>query len=279
MKKYKPTTPSRRGMSGINYRDVLTVAKPEKFLTRALRKKSGRSGGMISVRHRGGGAKRRYRMVDFAHQDFDRPARVETIEYDPNRTTFIARILYKNGKRAYVLAPRDLKVGDEIVSSAKRVPLKPGNRMPLKLIPSGTPIHNIELNPGQGGKLVRSAGGAAHPMAQEGKFVHVQLPSSEIRRIHEDALASIGELSNPEKAMITKGKAGRNRWRGIRPTVRGSAMNPVDHPLGGGEGRAPAGLRRPKNLWGKIIRGVKTRKRHKPSNVFVVSPRKKKPRK
>lgn len=265
-------------MSGINYREFLTVAKPEKSLTRPLKRKGGRSQGTISVRHRGGGAKRRYRMVDPAHQNFDRPGRVETIEYDPNRTAFIARVLYQNGRRTYILAPRGLKAGDEIVSSSKSSTLKLGNRMPLKLIPPGTRVHNVELNPGQGGKLARSAGGSAQVMAREGGFVHLQLPSSEIRRVPEDALASIGELSNPERGMIRKGKAGRNRWRGVRPTVRGSAMNPVDHPLGGGEGRAPAGLRRPKNLWGKVIRGVKTRKRNKPSDFFIIQRRIKKSR-
>ncbi len=265
-------------MSVVDYRGALSAAPPEKSLTGALRKKGGRSRGRISVRHRGGGAKRRYRFLDFARKDFDVNARVEAIEYDPNRTAFIAKIVYANGKRAYILAPQGLKVGDEVLSSTSSATIQAGNRMPLKFIPPGTSVHDVEINPFEGGKLARSAGGSAKVMARDAGFVHLELPSGEIRRVSENSFATIGELSNPERRMVVQGKAGRNRWRGIRPTVRGSAMNPVDHPLGGGEGRAPAGLRRPKNLWGKTIRGVKTRKRKKPSNVFIVERRKKKSR-
>jgi len=278
MKRFKPNTPGRRGMTGINYRELLSGDKPEKSLTKPIKKTGGRSRGQISVRHRGGGAKRRWRSVDFKRADFDILAKVETIEYDPSRTSFIAKILYKNGKRAYIIASQNMKVGDEVVSSQKRAPIKPGNRMPLKFLPSGTAVYNVELNPGQGGKLIRSAGSSAQVMAREAGFVHLKMPSSEVRRINENSLGTVGEISNPENRMVTIGKAGRNRWRGKRPTVRGTAMNPVDHPHGGGEGRAPVGLRRSKNLWGKGIRGVKTRKKRKPTNVFIVKKRKTKKR-
>jgi large subunit ribosomal protein L2 len=278
MKHYKPTTPSRRHMTGIEYRKFLTTSKPEKSLTVSTKSKAGRSGGRISTRHQGGRHKRRYRLITLSQDNTGLPGLVETIEYDPFRTAFIAKIKYPNGKRAYALAPQGLLVGSRVTVSDSSAPNSPGNRMPLKSIPVGASVYNIELNPGQGGKLVRSAGLSAQVMAHDSGFVHVQLPSGEIRKIQENCFASIGELSNPEHRMVTIGKAGRSRWKGVRPTVRGSAMNPVDHPLGGGEGRAPAGLRRPKNLWGKGIRGVKTRKSHKPSGVFIVRSRKKKSR-
>ena len=267
-------------MTGIEYRKVLTVSKPFKSLTKSIKKTGGRGqGGRITVRHRGGGAKRRYRLIDFIQNNLDVKARVETIEYDPSRTAFIARIVYPTGRRAYILSPQELKVGDSVVSSQKQLPINPANRLPLKDIPVGAFVHNIELNPGEGGKLARSAGTSCEVIAKDGGFVHLTLPSSEIRKISETARASIGVLSNPENRMVVVGKAGRSRWLGIRPTVRGSAMNPVDHPLGGGEGRAPRGLKRPKNLWGKGIRGVKTRRKKKPSNIFIIQRRKKKLRK
>lgn len=280
MKRYKPITPGRRGMTGINFREFLTTSKPLKKLTKAIKRTGGRgNSGRITVRHIGGGHKRRYRLVDFRRKDFDIPAKVEEIEYDPSRTAFIARIVYKNGKRSYILASQNLKVGDEVISSEGGLTLKPANRMPLKEIPVGTFIYNIELHPGQGGKISRSAGSSAQLMAKEGKYANLLLPSSEVRKILSSALASVGVLSNPENKMINIGKAGRNRWLGIRPTVRGSAMNPVDHPLGGGEGKAPAGMKRPKNKWGKGIRGVKTRNKKNTSNKFIIRKRKKKRRK
>jgi len=280
MKKYKPTSPGRRGMTGINFREFLTSSTPFKKLTAPLKKTGGRSSsGRITVRHRGGGHKRRYRLIDFKRKDFNISGRVEEIEYDPSRTAFIARVVYDNGKRAYILAPQDLKQDDKIVSGDSSAPIKPGNRMPLKAIPASTFVYNIELEPGQGGKLARSAGSSAQIMAKEDKYINLLMPSGEIRKILSTCSASVGVLSNSENRMINIGKAGRNRWRGIRPTGRGSAMNAVDHPLGGGEGKAPAGLKRPKNLWGKGIRGVKTRKKTKASTKFIIRPRKKKKRK
>lgn len=268
-------------MTGIEYRKVLSGPKePLKKLTKPLKKTGGRDRkGRISVRHKGGGHKRRYRLVDFGRKvHLDVAARVEAIEYDPSRSSFIARILYENGDRAYVLAPQNLVVGDEVRSASKRLPIRPGNRMPLKYMPVGTFVYNVELQPGKGGALARSAGVSAQVMAREGGMVNLRLPSTEVRRVPEDAAATVGSLSNAEHRMVTLGKAGRSRWKGIRPTVRGSAMNPVDHPLGGGEGRAPAGLRRPKNLWGKGVRGVKTRKKNKKSNTFILQRRKNKKR-
>lgn len=280
MKKYKPTTPARRQLTGINYREVLTTSRPLKSLTVPLKKTGGRGHqGRITVRHRGGGHARRYRLVDFQQKDFDIKARVETIEYDPSRTAFIVRLVYPNGKRAYILAPQGLKIGDTVISSQKPLAVSPGNRLPLKEVPVGTFVHNIELNPGQGGKLARSAGSACEVIAKDAGFVHLRLPSSEVRKIPEMARASVGVLSNPENRMVVIGKAGRSRWLGIRPTVRGTAMNPVDHPHGGGEGRQPRGLKRSKNLWGKGIRGVRTRQKKKPSNVFIIERRKRKLRK
>jgi len=268
-------------MTGIDYRRILSgEKKPVKKLTKPLKKTGGRGrDGRISVRHKGGGHKRRYRLVDFdRRKGEDVTARVEAVEYDPSRSAFIARIIYAHGERAYILAPQNLTVGDEVRSSATRLAVKPGNRMPLKFMPVGTFIYNIELSPGRGGSLVRSAGSSAQVMAREGGRVNVRLPSSEVRQILEDALATVGSLSNPEHRMVSIGKAGRSRWMGIRPTVRGSAMNPVDHPFGGGEGRTGAGLKRPKNLWGKGVRGVKTRKK-KESDKYIVSKRKSKKRK
>ena len=279
MKIYKPTTPGRRQMTGVDYKKDLTAKKPHKPLVKSLKKRAGRNKqGRITVRHRGGGHKRKYRMIDFKRNKFDIPAQVESIEYDPNRSAFIALITYKDGEKRYVLAPQDLKVGDEITAGEK-VPLKPGNRMPLKNMPVGTFTYNVELIPGKGGQIVRSAGVSAQVTAIEGGYVHLTLPSSEIRMILENAMASIGSLSKSEHRFVNLGKAGRSRWLGRRPAVRGVAMNPVDHPHGGGEGRSPVGqLKGPKTPWGKKAYGVKTRNKKKYSNKFIIKRRKKKKR-
>ena len=277
MKIYKPTTPGRRGMSVVEYKKVLTTDRPYKPLLRPIKKKAGRNKfGRITIRHRGGGHKRKYRIIDFKQEKINIPARVETIEYDPNRSAFIALVVYQDGEKRYVLAPQDLKVGDEIIA-AERVSLKPGNRMPLKNVPVGTFVHNIELFPGRGGEIVRSAGTSAQVIAVDKGYVHLTLPSSEVRMVPENSMASIGSLSRPEHRFVNIGKAGRSRWLGRRPIVRGAAMNPVDHPHGGGEGRSPVGLLGgPKTPWGKKAYGVKTRKRKKYSDKFIIQRRKKK---
>ncbi len=276
MKFYKPTSPSRRNMSGIEYRKFITAQKPLKSLVGKIKTKSGRNNsGQITVRHQGGGVKRNYRQIDLKQVNAGESAVVETIEYDPYRTAFIARVLYGNGARSYILAAQGLKVGDKVAShQAGPSDLNPGHRMQLKEIPVGTFVYNVELKPGQGGKLGRSAGTSVKIMAREGGYANLQLPSGEVRKVMEECLASIGSVSNPENSMVTVGKAGRTRYLGIRPTVRGTAMNPVDHPHGGGEGRQPRGLKRSKNYWGKGIRGVKTRKRKNRSDMFIVERRK-----
>lgn len=274
MKYYKPTSPARRQMSGIEYRKFLTEKKPLKSLLKTLKSHSGRnSSGRITVRHQGGGVKQRYRLIDFKQSRNGFKAKVETIEYDPYRTSFIARVIYPDGRRAYVLAPQNLKVNDEIIASPIGTSLTAGNRMPLKDIPVGTAVYNVELNPGEGGKLGRSAGVSVQILAREGGYVNLALPSGEVRKVLETCAASIGELSNPEKKMVIIGKAGRSRHLGIRPSVRGTAMNPCDHPHGGGEGSQPRGLKRPKNMWGRGVRGVKTRQKKKWSNQFIVKRR------
>lgn len=279
MKIYKPTTPGRRNMTGIDYKKTVTSSKPHKPLVKPIKKKAGRNKqGRITVRHRGGGHKKKYRVIDFKRDKFDIPANVESIEYDPNRSAFIALVTYKDGKKRYILAPQNLKIGDKIITSEK-VPIIPGNRMVLKNMPVGTFVYNVELTPGKGGQIVRSAGTSAQITAIEGGYVHLTLPSSEIRMVLENAMASIGSLSKPEHRFINLGKAGRSRWLGRRPTVRGVAMNPVDHPHGGGEGRSPVGQRKgPKTPWGKKAHGVKTRKKKKYSNKFIIKRRKKKKR-
>ena len=277
MKIYKPTTPGRRKMTGIDYKKTVTNSKPHKPLVKAIKKRAGRNKqGRITVRHKGGGHKRRYRVVDFKRDKFDIQAKVESIEYDPNRSAFISLVAYEDGEKRYILAPQDLKKGDKIVASEK-TPLKPGNRMALKNMPIGTFVYNVELIPGKGGQIVRSAGTGAQVTAVEGGYVHLTLPSSEIRMVLENAMASIGFLSKPEHRFVNLGKAGRSRWLGKRPKVRGVAMNPVDHPHGGGEGRSPVGQRKgPKTPWGKKAYGVKTRNKKKYSNKFILSRRKKK---
>ena len=260
-------------MTGIDYRGVLTKRKPEKKLTKRLLKKAGRSRGRITVRHQGGGHKQRIRLVDFKRNKFGVPAKVSAIEYDPGRTAFIALLNYADGEKRYILAPEGLKAGAEILS-AEKTPLDIGNHLQMRHIPVGTQVHNIELQPNQGGKIVRSAGSFATVMANEAGYTNLKLPSVEIRMVRDVCRATIGQVSNPEHNTIIIGKAGRSRWMGIRPTVRGSAMNPCDHPHGGGEGRAGIGLRRgPKKPWGKQARGVKTRKSKKWSDKFILQKR------
>lgn len=280
MKVYKPTTPGRRGMSKSDDKQLTKKVKPFKKLLKTKKSRAGRSKqGKITVRHRGGGHKKKYRLIDFKREKFGVPAKIQSLEYDPNRSAYIALVAYKDGEKRYILAPQDLKEGDEVIADEKTV-LKPGNRMFLKNIPVGTFVYNIEILPGQGGKIVRSAGEAAQVMAVEGGHAQLTLPSGEIRMIPEKAMASIGALSKSEHIFVKLGKAGRSRWKSIRPTVRGSAMVPADHPHGGGEGKAPIGLRKgPKTPWGKRAYGVKTRKKKKYSNKFILKKRKKKKRK
>ena len=268
LKIHRPTSPGRRGMSGSTFEEI-TKGKPEKSLLLPLKKRAGRnSQGRITVRHRGGGAKRRLRIIDFKRDKIDVPGRVAAIEYDPNRSARIALINYADGEKRYILAPVGLSVGD-VIKSGSDAEVKPGNTLPLKLIPSGTLIHNIELESGRGGQLVRSAGAAAQLMAKEGEYALVRLPSSEMRRIRSECLATIGQVGNIDHQSIKLGKAGRKRWLGWRPSVRGSAMSPRDHPHGGGEGRSPVGLPGPKTPWGKPALGYRTRK-PKASDKMIV---------
>lgn len=279
MKVYKPITPGRRGMTKADNKQLTKKARPFKKLLKTKKSKAGRSKqGRITVRHRGGGHKKKYRIIDFKRIDkVGMPAKVESIEYDPNRSAHIALISYKDGEKRYILTPQDLQKDDEVIAD-KKVPLKPGNRMPLKNIPIGTFVYNIELIPNQGGKIAKSAGSSAQLMAIESGYAQLTLPSGEVRMVLEEAMASIGVLSNPEHGFEKLGKAGRKRWLGIRPTVRGSAMVPADHPHGGGEGKAPIGLKGPKTPWGKKAFGVKTRKRKKYSDKFIIKRRRKKKR-
>ena len=274
IKVYNPTSPGRRGMTSVDF-SVLTKSEPEKSLTKGIKNTSARNNnGRITTRHQGGGHKKLYRLVDFKQDKYNIPGRVASIEYDPNRTAFIALVIYKDGEKRYILAPRDIKVGDAVVVS-ENAPLQIGSRMALKNIPVGTFVHNVEIFPGKGGQLARAAGNSVQVMAQENGYTHLLLPSSEIRRVLDSGYASIGSLSNAEWNTITIGKAGRSRWLGIRPTVRASAMNPKDHKYGGGEGRSQRGTRRPKTKWGQITGGRKTRKKNKRSSVFIVRRRKK----
>ncbi len=253
---------------------VLTKKKPEKSLTVPLKKTGGRGNtGKITVRHKGGGEKRKYRIIDFGQEKIGIPAKVEAIEYDPNRSAFIMLLLYRNGKKAYQLAPEGIKVGDEIICQ-ENAPLKIGNRLKLKNIPVGSEVFNVELFPGRGGQIVRSAGTFAQVLSHENDYVQLCLPSKEVRRFSGECFATIGRVSNIEHKTRKLTKAGDSRHRGIRPTVRGAAMNPRDHPHGGGEGKAPIGLKYPKTPWGKPARGVKTRKKHKLSDKYIVKRRK-----
>ena len=268
LKQYRPTSPGRRSMTSSSFEEI-TKSKPEKALLRPLKRKGGRSNqGKITVRHRGGGAKRRLRIIDFKRDKLGIPGRVAAIEYDPNRSARIALIYYADGGKRYILAPSELNV-DDVIKSGEGAELKPGNALPLKSIPTGTMIHNIEMQPGKGGQLVRSAGAAAQLMAKEGEYALIRMPSSEVRRIRSNCLATIGQVGNLDHRSITLGKAGRKRWLGWRPTVRGSAMNPSDHPHGGGEGRAPIGLPGPKTPWGKPALGYRTRK-SKPADKMII---------
>ncbi|MDP3988915.1 MAG: 50S ribosomal protein L2 [bacterium] len=275
IKRYKPTSAGRRGASVINYREVLTATSPVKALTKGRKRAVGRNNqGRITVRHKGGGNKRLYRQIDFRYDKREISARIETIEYDPNRSAFIASVVYHDGERRYILASQSTKVGDTFVVS-ETADVIPGNRVQLKRVPVGTFVYNVEIQPEGGAKLARGAGVGAEVLANEGGYTNLRMPSSEVRKVHENAWATIGSVSNPHYNLVTVGKAGRSRHMGIRPTVRGSAMNPVDHPHGGGEGRQGIGLRRgPKTPWGKQALGVKTRKPKKYSNTHIVSRRK-----
>lgn len=273
MKTYRPYTPARRHTITSMYRGVLTISEPFKSLTSGRKRHQGRNrAGRITTRHKGGGAKRLWRLVDFRYDKIGIPGRVETVEYDPNRSGFIARVIYVDGERRYLLLPKGVKVGQAVLSSAEAT-LAAGNRLPLSKIPVGTPIYNLEVKPGGGAKLARSAGVFAEVLSNDAGYSTVKLPSTEIRRLPETVWASIGAVSNEEKKLVKLGKAGRSRWLGIRPTVRGSAMNPVDHPYGGGEGRQGRGTRRPKTLWGKVTGGRKTRRAKKYSNRLIISRR------
>ena len=269
IKSFKPTTPSRRNMTVVDYRGLSKV-KPEKSLLESLKKTAGRNSyGRITVRHDGGGNKIKYRIIDFKRDKVGMPAEVKTIEYDPNRTAFIALVQYEDGEKRYILAPHGLKVGDH-VESGEGADIKPGNCLPIANIPLGTMIHNIELIPGRGGQLVRSAGGAAQLMAKEGTAAQVRLPSGEVRFIKMNCHATIGQVSNIDQENQNRGKAGKTRHLGIRPTVRGSVMNPCDHPHGGGEGKSPIGRSGPVTPWGKPALGYKTRKQNHRTDKQIV---------
>lgn len=273
LKVYKPTSPGRRGMSGATFEEI-TKDKPEKSLLVALKKRAGRNNqGKITVRHRGKGAKRQLRLIDFKRDKINIPGRVAAIEYDPNRSARIALIFYVDGEKRYILAPLELNVGDTVMSGSD-AEVKPGNALPLKQMPTGSLIHNIEMQRGKGGQMVRSAGVSAQLMVKEGDYALIRLPSGEIRRVRSECFASIGQVGNVDHQNIELGKAGRKRWMGWRPTVRGSAMNPNDHPHGGGEGRSPIGMPGPKTPWGKPALGYRTRK-PKASDRLIVKRRKK----
>ena len=273
VKKYKPVTPGTRGMTGYTFEEI-TKSKPERSLLIPLHKSGGRNAyGRVTVRHRGGGHRRFIRIVDFKRDKRDIPAKVAAIEYDPNRTARLALLHYADGEKRYIVAPLDLKVGDAIMAGSG-AEIRSGNALPISNIPVGTLIHNIEIKEGRGGQMVRSAGGAAQLLAKEGDFAQVRMPSGEVRLIHQVCYATIGQIGNLDHGNIKLGKAGRNRHKGIRPTVRGSAMSPRDHPHGGGEGRQPIGLAGPKSPWGKPTLGYKTR-RNKKSDQYIVRRRSK----
>lgn len=276
VKVYKPTSPGRRGMSAATFEEI-TTTEPEKSLLAPIKKQAGRNNqGRITVRHRGGGHKRRYRIIDFKRNKHGVPATVKTIEYDPNRTAYIALLVYADGEKRYILAPEGLKVGDKLMSGPD-AEIRVGNALPIYRIPLGTQIHNVELQPEKGGQLVRAAGTSAQLLAKEGAYAQVRLPSGEVRYISQNCLATIGQIGNSDHTNIILGKAGRKRWRGVRPTVRGSAMDPNSHPHGGGEGAAPIGMPGPKSPWGKPTLGAKTR-HNKRTNKYIVRRRGKKRR-
>lgn len=268
VKIYRPTSPGRRDMSVSSFEEITRKA-PERSLLAPLRRTGGRnSRGVVTTRHRGGGHKRRYRIIDFRRDKFDVSARVESIEYDPNRSARIALVVYTDGERRYILAPVGIGVGDTVMSGPN-ADIRPGNTLPIRSIPLGTVIHNIEIYPGRGGQMVRSAGNSAQLLAKEGTMAQVRLPSGEVRYVDMNCLATIGQVSNPDHANISMGKAGRRRWLGRRPTVRGVAMDPDSHPHGGGEGRSPIGMPGPKTPWGKPARGVKTRRNKRTTKLIV----------
>ena len=268
IKKYSPVTPSRRFMTSLTFEEI-TTNKPEKSLLRPLRKTGGRNAyGRITVRHHGGGNRQKYRLIDFKREKDGVPAKVVSIEYDPNRTANIALLTYKDGEKRYILAPLGLKVGD-ILESGENADIKVGNALPIVNIPVGTLIHNVELKTGKGGQLVRSAGNVAQLMAKDGKYAQVRLPSGEVRMVSINCRATVGQVGNLDHENVTIGKAGRKRWMGVRPTVRGVVMNPVDHPHGGGEGKSPIGRPSPVTPWGKPTLGYKTRKKNKKSDKFI----------
>ena len=272
IKQFKPTTKSRRNMTVSTFEEI-TKTKPERSLTTSLKKNAGRNSyGRITVRHQGGGSRRKYRIIDFKRRKDNVPAVVIAIEYDPNRTANIALIEYEDGEKAYILAPIGLKVNDKVMSGEK-ADIKPGNALPISCIPVGTMIHCIELKPGKGAQMVRSAGNAAQLMAREDKYAHVRLPSGEMRLVRVDCKATIGQVGNTDHENIKLGKAGKSRWLGKRPEVRGSVMNPNDHPHGGGEGKSPVGRPGPVTTWGKPALGYKTRNKKKASNKFIVKRR------
>jgi len=272
VKKLKPTTPGSRFATRSDFSE-LTTSSPEKKLTRALRKSGGRNNtGRITIRRRGGGHKRRYRIIDFKRNKFDVPGKVATIEYDPNRSAYISLVHYADGDKRYIISPEKLKVGDEVISGEK-VPLKNANSLPLKNIPAGINVHNVELSPGKGGQMARSAGSFAQVMAHDNSLCTLKLPSGEVRMVLDECRATIGQVGNRAHEQIVSGKAGRTRWLGRRPKVRGVAMNPVDHPMGGGEGKSSGG-RHPSTPWGKPTKGYKTRKKNKKSNSMIVKRRK-----
>ncbi|MBC5638554.1 MULTISPECIES: 50S ribosomal protein L2 [Ornithinibacillus] len=274
IKKFKPTTNGRRNMSVSDFAEI-TTDQPEKSLLAPLPKRGGRNNqGKLTVRHQGGGHKRQYRIIDFKRDKDGIPGKVATIEYDPNRTANIALINYADGEKRYILAPKGLQVG-QVIESGESADIKVGNALPLANIPVGTVIHNIELKPGNGGQLARSAGAEAQILGREEKYTLVRLASGEVRLILSTCRATVGQVGNLEHELIRVGKAGRSRWKGIRPTVRGSVMNPNDHPHGGGEGRAPIGRKSPMSPWGKPTLGYKTRKRNKASDKYIVRKRKK----
>lgn len=273
IKSFKPTTPARRQMTVSSFEEI-TKTVPEKSLTESLKKNAGRNeSGKITVRHRGGGNRKKYRIIDFKRNKDGIPAKVASIEYDPNRSANIALLNYADGEKRYILAPQRLKVGDKVISGYDNVDIQIGNSMPLSSMPVGTYIHNIELKPGKGGQIVRSAGLGAQLMAKDSKYAQVRLPSGEVRMVLARCRATVGIVGNSDHFNITIGKAGRKRHMGIRPTVRGSVMNPNDHPHGGGEGRAPVGRPSPVTPWGKPALGLKTRKKNKKSNKYIVKSR------
>lgn len=274
IKKYRPVTKGRRNSSVQDFSDI-TRTEPEKSLTLFRKDLAGRSGGKIAVRHQGGGVKRFIRTIDFIREKFDVPARVDSIEYDPGRGARISLLIYRDGEKRYMLTPNGIKVGDVVISSQTSAEITAGNRLPLEKMPIGITIHDVELQPGKGGQLAHGAGAAIQLMAVEGPYATLKLPSGEMRNVSKACMATIGTVSNSDWRLVRWGKAGRMRLRGIRPTVRGKVMNPVDHPHGGGEGKNAIGMKFAKTKWGKHAMGVKTRKRHLSSNKFILQRRKK----